>query len=195
MTIIEKQAVPYIEDLFDTRTSSTLEGIKGEIQSKLYLFDRDKDRLYFLNILRKGIYEAKIKHEETCTNKTSCSYSDQRDNALFIIDQELDSLNQYFTAEIPNEDRFTPEQESEQYSKINEVLDKLEKLGYGQEVIFKEIEELKLYFNLGKKNWTHLLAGKLMDISVTTVIEKTIVEDAFNSLIKGLQDFPFLISK
>lgn len=57
--------------------------------------------------------------------------------------------------------------------KLDEILLRLKKLGYGQEVIFTEIEELRDYqTKLSKKSWTQLLKGKLFDMGVEEVISK-----------------------
>ena len=56
-------------------------------------------------------------------------------------------------------------------SKIDELILKLEKLGYGQQIIFDEIEELRdLYSKLDNKNWGQLLKGKIIDLGLSQII-------------------------
>lgn len=56
--------------------------------------------------------------------------------------------------------------------KIDEIIQTLQKLGFGQEIIFEEIEELKgLYTKLNKKNWGQVLKGKLVDLSLSKLVE------------------------
>ena len=55
--------------------------------------------------------------------------------------------------------------------KIDELIDKLDKLGLGQEILFNELEELKdLYTKLNKENWGQLIKGKLIDLGLSQVI-------------------------
>lgn len=57
--------------------------------------------------------------------------------------------------------------------KLDEISERLRKLGYGQEIIFNEIEELRdLQMSLSKKTWTQVLKGKLIDMSIEKVISK-----------------------
>lgn len=77
--------------------------------------------------------------------------------------------------------------------KVDIVLEKLQKLGYGQQIIFKEIEELKsLSGKLKKRTWVQLLKGKVIDLAMEQVINKetatyileTLTEGASKMLIK-----------
>lgn len=62
-------------------------------------------------------------------------------------------------------------------NKIDSIILKLEKLGYGQEILFEELEELKgLYPKLNKKHWSQILKGKLLDLAVDKVIDMTVVK-------------------
>jgi hypothetical protein len=61
--------------------------------------------------------------------------------------------------------------EEELNKKVDIVLEKLQNLGYGQEIIFEEIEELKsLSGKLKKKTWIQLLKGKVIDLAMDQVI-------------------------
>ena len=61
--------------------------------------------------------------------------------------------------------------------KIDLVIEKLNKLGYGQEILYKELEEMKqMHLKLNKKNWTQLVKGKLVDLTLSKVIDKTVFE-------------------
>ncbi|MDN5478675.1 MAG: hypothetical protein L0G39_17250, partial [Chryseobacterium sp.] len=56
--------------------------------------------------------------------------------------------------------------------KINDVLARLQSLGYGQQIIFDEIEELKsLHTKLSKKNWGQVVKGKLLDLALSKLVE------------------------
>lgn len=68
--------------------------------------------------------------------------------------------------------------------KIDEIMSKLAKLGFGQEIIFDEIEELKnLYPNLSKKNWGQIVKGKLIDLALSKLIDNDTVEYIYKTLV------------
>jgi len=61
--------------------------------------------------------------------------------------------------------------ESSLDKKLDEIATKLRALGYGQEILFNELEELReLQTTLSKKTWTQVLKGKLFDMGVEQVI-------------------------
>lgn len=67
--------------------------------------------------------------------------------------------------------------------KIDEILETLKKLGYGQEIIFNELDELKdLHSKLTKKNWGQLLKGKLLDLAIDQTISKDTLKFIYESL-------------
>lgn len=67
--------------------------------------------------------------------------------------------------------------------KIDEVIERLVKLGYGQEIIFEELEEMRdLQTKLPKKSWAQLLKGKLIDLAVAQVINKEVATNVFKFL-------------
>lgn len=68
-------------------------------------------------------------------------------------------------------------------TKIDSVISHLKKLGYGQEIIFDEIEELReLDGKLSKKSWGQLLKSKLFDLAVDQVIDKEVARKVFDYL-------------
>lgn len=77
-------------------------------------------------------------------------------------------------------------QEDEINKKVDLVLAKLQSLGYGQEVIFNEIEELKsLSGKLNNKTWIQLLKGKVIDLAVDQVINKETASYIFETFSEG----------
>jgi hypothetical protein len=76
-------------------------------------------------------------------------------------------------------------------NKIDSIIDHLKKLGYGQEIIFDEIEELReLDGKLSKKSWRQLLKSKLFDLAVEEVINKDVAKEIYEYLTK--ESFKFL---
>ncbi len=185
MNIIEKEAEEFYENNFlNSGINENLENIKSSLTLKLYNFNRDRDKLDFLKILRIKAIIDKEEHMKTCNN---CGYEKARDLAVFAIDQEVDEINQFFSYKPKMEDEFSNEEESKLHTKLNKILEGLEKQGYGQQVIFEEIEDLKNHFNLGKKNWFQLLKGKVVDLTLKKILNKTIVQEIYNQLSEGFE--------
>jgi hypothetical protein len=67
--------------------------------------------------------------------------------------------------------------------KIDKIIDELEKLGLGQEILYDELEELKdLYSKLDKRNWGQVLKGKLIDLGLSKVISTDIMKGIYVEL-------------
>ncbi|WP_028873171.1 hypothetical protein [Psychroserpens burtonensis] len=184
MNIVETEANQFSKRLFRGGKTNTLENLKSKITMKLYDFNRDRDKLDFLKILRVNSIADKEKHMKTCSG---CGYDKEIDIGIFAIDQEIDDINRFYTFEPKSDDEFSVEQESELHNKLNNILEKLEKQGFGQQIIFEEIEDLKNHFNLGKKNWFQLLKGKVVDLTLKKVLDKTIVQEIYNQLSDGFE--------
>ncbi|MFY7742320.1 MAG: hypothetical protein ACOVQR_06720 [Flavobacterium sp.] len=190
MNIVEKQAIDFYEYDF-LRGVNTLENIKSKLDSKLYNFNRDRDKLDFLKTLKNTSLEDIKDHiSKGCTG---CGYDEERNLAIFAIDQEIDSINQYYYFDPKSDEKFSSSEESILHSKLNDIIEKLEKQGFGQQIIFEEIEELKNHFNLGKKTWFQLLKGKLIDLTIESALEKTVVQEIYNNLSEGYEHFTKMI--
>ena len=185
MNIIEKEAEEFYEyDFLNSGKRQDLENIKSSLTSKLYNFNRDRDKLDFLKILRLKAIKDRDEHMKSCSG---CGYDEARNIAVFAIDQETDDINQFYTFEPKGSDKFSNAEESELHNKLNDILEKLEKQGFGQQIIFDEIEDLKNHFNLGKKNWFQLLKGKVVDLTLKKILDKTIVQEIYNNLSEGFE--------
>ncbi len=73
--------------------------------------------------------------------------------------------------------------------KLDELFKKLEELGFGQQIIFDELDELRdLFSTLNKKNWGELLKGKIVDLGLSQVINadmmKLIYEHITNDILR-----------
>ncbi|CAN5413832.1 hypothetical protein BH10BAC2_BH10BAC2_48640 [soil metagenome] len=56
--------------------------------------------------------------------------------------------------------------------------------------VMAELKEMKDLFFLGKKNWSHLLIGKLFDMTASGIVGATLSNEIIASFNK---DFPHLI--
>ncbi len=88
-------------------------------------------------------------------------------------------------------DNFSKLEISEMEDRLNSINVKLTNLGYGQEIILNEIQELKdLLPNLKKKNWSEILRGKfgdlifnkLVSVETVSIIYEMITGDKLNIL-------------
>lgn len=187
MNIVEKEAKAFSERMYSGPKVSNLDNLKSALSSQIYNFSRDKDKLDFLRILRDEVKKEKDEHTKRCTKK-NCSFEEEREIGIFAIDQEIESVNRFYQFEPVDKEKFSTEEESQLQSKLNIIIERLEKLGYGQEIIFDEIESLKNHFDIGKKNWFQLLKGKLIDLTAEKVLEKTVVATIYNSLADGFTE-------
>jgi hypothetical protein len=192
MNIVEKEAKDFIEDFYKNGEVNSLEKLKSQLTIKLSDFNWDRDKLDFLKILRQDTNVQKENHLKEC-QREGCDFPKDRDMGLFAIDQEIDDINKYYTFTPKPNDTFTSEEESKLHSKLNEIIDQLKKQGFGQEIIFEEIESLKNHFNLGKRTWFQLLKGKVIDLTLEKVLEKTIVKEIYDNLSDGYTEVVKLI--
>ena len=191
MDIIKDQAEKFFDrSLFGGIKHNTLENLRDKISSELYNFNRQRDKLKYLQTLKPLIINEKLKHEETCS-KANCDYSTERDIAIFVIDQDIEEITESYSYKSPN--NFSSEEESILMSRLTVIDENLRKLGYGQEILFEEIEELKLHFEIGKKNWFQLVKGKLFDLGLKKTLEETIIKQTWDALKEGFDNIPNLL--
>jgi hypothetical protein len=68
-------------------------------------------------------------------------------------------------------------------SRVDEIIEHLEKMGLGQEILFEELQELKeLYGKLSKRNWGQIVKGKLVDLALAKLIENDTVSYIYEKL-------------
>ena len=61
MNVVEKEAVEYAEyEFFNGEVNCTLDNLSSDLSSKLYSLKRKKDKLFFLNVLRKEVLNQKF---------------------------------------------------------------------------------------------------------------------------------------
>lgn len=187
MNIVEKEAKRFFDDFFRSGKVNNLENLKSKLTTKLYDFNRDRDKLDFLKVLRGNTSLALEEHKKICKGG-GCRFDDERSIGLFVIDQEIDDINKYYTYEADDKDKFSVDEESDLHSKLNDIAEQLYKQGLGQEIIFNEIESLKNYFNLGKKTWFQLLKGKVIDLTLEKTLDETVVKEIYSKLSEGFAD-------
>ena len=185
MNVVEKESHNFYRTFYSIVNRNGLESSKDMLTTKLYNFNRDRDKLDFLKILRSKSLVGKEAHMKTCQG---CDYEEAVDTGVFAIDDEIDEINRFYTFEAKDKNKFSVEEETNLHTKLNKIIEELELRGYAQQIIFDEIEELKSHFNLGKKNWLQLFKGKLSDLISKKILDKTIVTGVYNMLSDGFEE-------
>lgn len=184
MTIPESQAKNFAKVYFNSSKPNTLGNLKDRLDSKLYLFNKDKDKLDFMKVLMQEIHLDIEDHEKGCTRK-DCQYRELKAEGLFLIEQEIDAINEYFEFVPKKEDTFSTDDEISLHNKLNDIMEHLKKQDLGQEILFEEIESLKNHFSLGKKTWFQLARVKMFDVAVEKGIEMVVVQQVIDALADG----------
>ena len=193
--IVKSEAINFFEHyLFSGQKRNTLEVLKDKIETKLYQFKRERDKIVFLKTLKPLIIESKVTHEKTCTTK-DCDKSKEHEVSIYLVDHEIEEIQNSYTYQetYGKENSFTPEEAVEMNSRLDKLEEMLVNLGLGQEIIFDEIGELKAHLNIGKRNWFQFAKVKLVDVSAEKVIEKSVINTAWNMLKEGFDSASKLI--
>lgn len=67
--------------------------------------------------------------------------------------------------------------------RIDEIIERLNSLGLGQEILFDELQDLReTYVKLSKKSWGQLVKGKLVDLSLAKIIENDTISFIYEKL-------------
>lgn len=80
-------------------------------------------------------------------------------------------------------DYFSKESQEKIFQKLDDIEEMLLRQGFGQEIIFNEIEDLKkLTYKLSQKNWKEIIKGKFWNLIIDKVISLESAEKAFKIL-------------
>lgn len=184
MTIPESQAKRFLYELFHSGDHNTLENLKDRLETKLFSFKRERDKLDFLKVLINETKTDIQNHQKTC-GTANCGYDESRNLGIFLMEQEIEIINTTYSFVPKSEDAFSVNEETDLHNKLNQIIEHLKKQDLGQEILFDEIESLKNHFNLGKKTWFQLLKGKMLDVTIEKGIELTIVASIYEQLSEG----------
>ncbi|MCF6352512.1 MAG: hypothetical protein L3J06_05845 [Cyclobacteriaceae bacterium] len=170
--IVEEKATEFVRWNLDS-ANSTDEFI-SDLESELYKFNREKDKLSYLTVISAFVLEESNKHSEECTRPKNCTTSKRHREATFFINQMLEE----YEIGINNDQVFSFDEKYENNRKLDSLIEEVQKLRTGQEIIYddliKEIEELKNLYFIGKKNWYQNLAGKSFEMVASGVVSEAI---------------------
>lgn len=193
MDNISKEVINFLRK-YKSIASSGRRFAQNLLEEQLATYKTQKTKLFFLTELRKSISEEKIEHEKTCRT-ANCSTSNAFDIGLFIIDEELEVLSQYFQPETKTNNRFSFEEISNLHRKLDEILNRFQKVDFGHEILGDELESisedidtLKQHFSLDKKSWFQFAFIKFASIGAAYGIEKAIVERMYSELTQQVEN-------
>lgn len=84
---------------------------------------------------------------------------------------------------LDNSDVPTAQEYEAMSEKINDIIARLKRAGVEREILFEELQELKeLYKTLKKKNWKHIVLGKMGDLALSKLIERETLNDIYHQL-------------
>jgi len=79
-------------------------------------------------------------------------------------------------------DYFTTEKKQTLDQKIDYGVEEIRKLGFGQEIIFDEINQMKELTDLSIKNWKQILKEKLIELGLSTAISQEVIKMVYEVL-------------
>tara|TARA_Y100000814_G_C12139698_1_gene337054 strand:+ start:121 stop:588 length:468 start_codon:yes stop_codon:yes gene_type:complete len=150
INIVEEKALEFIQ--WNLESANTTDELISDLESELYKFNREKDKLHYLTVVSSHITKEATNHAKECRNPTSCGTSKRHREATFFVQQMLEE----YGIGIDNDQIFTFDEKYENNKKLDALIEDVQKLKDGHEIIYedllKEIEELKNLYFIGKKN-------------------------------------------
>jgi hypothetical protein len=127
------------------------------------------------------------------TNYSGVKINDKGLSYLRRVKFGLENSEKINYTERVTQNKFSSQEQEETVSKINEVLERFNKLDAGQEVLFEEINSLKDYFDLDKKTFVQLIKGKLIELTADKIIEFTAADIIFNTITESINGGHFIL--
>jgi hypothetical protein len=180
MNIIEKFARESIQNNIEFGINDYKDSI-SKVKDKIYAFDDTLDKIKFLSLHIDAVNNLYNEHLPSCNNPEECNTNFQCESLLYFLRQEIRKYGVNV-----NEDTFTIEQKLEAEDKLDKILKQIEELKLGHQIIYddltNEILELKELYFLGKKKWNQMLAGKIIDMTVSGLVSETLSKQILDSL-------------
>lgn len=171
MNIIEEQALDFLRFNLDkheakhTWHKDFIDDVKYEVLD----YSKESHKLIFLRTIEQKLKVEWDKHLADC-RITNCRDDKFYKNSLFFLNEEVESLhNNLPETEFNNSDLEWLK------STISTILDELNSLKMGQEVVYDEVEksfnEIQEHLYLDKTTWTELIIGKITSLVTSGVID------------------------
>lgn len=181
--------------------SRTIQSLNSTTEAKKQLdqlvqpYTTAQNQHIFLKALNRESAIALAEHRKGC-KKADCAQVIGYNYLSFAIEQELDKIfSNYSPGDYKNTEEFSTEEKLKISDKIEEILEQLNNVNLGQQILFEEINSLREHFNLDKKSWVQLLKGKLFEMATEKVIELTVAEMIFKTITESIKGGHFLLPK
>jgi hypothetical protein len=185
MNYIKKRADKFVERYIVGQVSDH-QNVIDAAKSEIYNIDDDLDKVTFLRVVLEVNAKEYRDHLLVCSNKIGCPTNFDHESIAYFLTQELNGLGIR-----TNNDQFTIEEKADAESKLDQVLNDLQTLKDGHQIIYDdlkaEIDDLKELFILGKKTWFQLLLGKTREMVISGVISETVSKQITAELEKEVQ--------
>ena len=148
--------------------------------------DSDEDKVAYITIILEANDAMYNEHLKVCKNPKRCSENEAHEEVNYFLHQELIRIGVH-----ANPDAFTREEKGALTEYLDKIVSDLKDLKDGQQVIYDdlyaEIEELKRWFIVGKKNWRQMAAGKVGEMVVGGVLTEATAKPLFDVIKSGVQ--------
>lgn len=178
MAFIEKLTARFIESQFDYIESG--EPFINKARAESNSIDAKADRIRFLAGLLEEIHRLYDEHKLECTSPHDCRENFAYENAQYFLTQELGRLDV-----VIDKDAFTTEEKVDALAKLDRILNELEQLKCGQEIIAADLEELRTLIYLGKKKWYRQVFGTIGSWTAAGMISETVSKGLLSELQTG----------
>lgn len=177
LNLIQKQADDFIRKS-ETPNQYNYQDYIGDVRLALYDYHKDVYKIQFVEHLILRFKQSYDDHLEKCTYKPKqdCPENIIHENILFFLQEELEELEGNLDDRYFNQSYRNSLTES-----MDEILSRFNKLEMGQQItyddLFNELQELKSFYYLNKKNWIEMFAGKLSGMIAGGVISETVSKE------------------
>ncbi len=172
MDLIKKMAEDFVKYNISGGTSE-YKVVINDVKNKLYEIDDQPDKIKYLNIVLDGNQTEYNKHKLVCKDEEHCLTNFSHESISYFLGNELKKLGI-----VINDDTFTSEDKQEADSKLDKILEEIQTLKDGQQIIYdqitKDIEELKELYYLGKKKWHRQFIGTAIEMTTSGIVSETV---------------------
>ena len=188
MNFIQKKASNLVELRLSGNRLGDHKKLLKIVEDDLYSVDSDTDKLSYLTIVLEGNDAAYQEHLKVCTNPKACQTNEHHEEIDYVLKQEIRRLGV-----VINDDSFSRDEKERMTEYLDKILKDLKDLKDGQQIIYDdlkaEIEELKQWFILGKKNWRQMFVGKFGEMVAGGVISEVTAKPLVESIKGTIHEF------
>lgn len=172
MDLIKKMADDFVKYKISGGAPEYKEVI-SDVKNIIYEIDDQRDKIKYLNIVLEANQAEYNEHKLICRDKENCLTNFSHESISYFLGNELKKLGVVF-----DDDAFTLMDKQDSDSKLNKILEEIQTLKDGQQIIYnqitKDIEELKELYYLGKKKWHRQFIGTALEMTASGIVSETV---------------------